>query len=184
MEEEVEEKKVWTAKFGWKAFFSPQPLKNSGWNDILHFLQPPKKRFFRKQNYLNWIFLWNEMIMMMKEKFFIHEFKTFDENEASKRGQFFNKLAAVFDTSLGYFWNRGNIFCCRCCYFQNTFQQQLHQNIWQKKHFLVGRSRLGTNLLLARRMELWISIKVIWLPIGKFGGSVIVLVILPRAVVQ
>ena len=43
---------------------------------------------------------------MMKEKFFIHEFKTFDENEASKRGQFFNKLAAVFDTSLGYFWNR------------------------------------------------------------------------------
>ena len=38
--------------------------------------------------------------------------------------------------------------------FKNTFQQQLHQNIWQKKHFLVGRSRLGTNLLLARRMEL------------------------------
>ena len=35
--------------------------------------------------------------MMMKEKFFIHEFKTFDENEASKRGQFLNKLAAVLE---------------------------------------------------------------------------------------
>ena len=103
MEEEVEEKKVWTAKFGLKAFFSPQPLKNSGWNDILHFLQPPKKRFFRKQNYLNWIFFWNEMIMMMKEKFFIHEFKlltrTRRQNEANfltNLQQFLTPLSVIF----------------------------------------------------------------------------------------
>ena len=44
MEEEVEEKKVWTAKFGLKAFFSPQPLKNSGWNDILHFFTAAEKK--------------------------------------------------------------------------------------------------------------------------------------------